>query len=76
MSEMSEQEIRENFQIISITVKWTAEDIRRRRPNWSAEECEHFIDSSYQEIAAEAQEAGDRMIDSVLEAMGDEPETN
>jgi 6-phosphogluconate dehydrogenase len=76
MSEMSEQEIRENFQIISITVKWTADDIQRRRPHWSVEECEHFIDSSYQEIAAEAQEAGDRMIDSILEELGDEPQTN
>jgi hypothetical protein len=73
---MSEQEIRENFQIVSITVKWTADDIQRRQPHWTVEECEHFIDSAYREIAAEAQEAGDRMIDDILREMENEPEAN
>ena len=73
---MSEQEIRENFQIVSITVKWTADDIQRRQPHWTVEECEHFIDIAYREIAAEAQEAGDRMIDDILREMENEPEAN
>ena len=72
MSEISDQEIYENFQIIAITVRWTVDDILRRKPEWTVEEAEHFIDSAYREIAAEAQEAGDRMIDAVLEKMEDQ----
>ena len=59
--------LRDDVQVISINVKWTVDDIKRVRPNWSVERCEHFIDSSYQEIAAEAREAGDKMIAEILE---------
>ena len=69
MSEMTEDEIRESFQVISITVSWGVEDILRKYPDWTVEQAEHFIDSSYQEIAAEAREAGDRMIEAVVQAI-------
>jgi hypothetical protein len=67
--EMSNEEVQEEFQIISVVVKWTSADILRRRPDWTPAQAEHFIDSSYQEIAAEAREAGDRMIDGIIEEM-------
>ena len=67
--EMSEEEVEEEFQIISVVVKWTVADIMRRKPKWTPEQAEHFIDSSYKEIAAEAREAGDKMIDGIIEEM-------
>lgn len=67
--EMTDDEIREELQIVSIVVKWGVPDILRVRPDWTIEQAEHFIDSSYQEIAAEAREAGDKMIDGIIEEM-------
>lgn len=68
-NEMSDEEVRDEFQIISITVKWGVADILRRKPEWTVEQAEHFIDSAYQEIAAEAREAGDSMIDGIITEM-------
>ena len=67
--EMTDDEIREELQIVSIVVKWGVPDILRVRPDGTIEQAEHFIDSSYQEIAAEAREAGDKMIDGIIEEM-------
>jgi hypothetical protein len=65
--EMSDDQVDQEFQIISITVSWGVEDLLRLYPDWTTEEAEHFIDSSYREISAEAREAGDRMIHKIVE---------
>ena len=67
VSEMSDAEVNEEFQIVSITVSWGVDDLLRLYPDWTTEEAEHFIDSSYREISAEAREAGDRMIHKIVE---------
>lgn len=66
-NEMSDDQVKESFQIISITVSWKVSDLLRMYPDWTEEQAEHFIDSSYREIAAEAREAGDRMIHAIVE---------
>lgn len=66
-NEMSDDQVKESFQIISITVSWGVADMLRMYPDWTEEQAEHFIDSSYQEIAAEAREAGDRIIHGIVE---------
>lgn len=66
MSEMSDDQVAESFQIISITVSWGVADILRLYPDWTPDEAEHFIDSSYREIAAEVREAGDSMIHKIV----------
>lgn len=68
-NKMSDDEVRDEFQIISINVKWSVADILRRKPEWTVEQAEHFIDSAYQEIAAEAREASDRVIDGIIKEM-------
>jgi len=67
VSEMSDDQVAESFQIISITVSWGVADILRLYPDWTEEQAEHFIDSSYREIAAEVREAGDSMIHKIVE---------
>jgi hypothetical protein len=64
---MSEDQVKESFQIISITVSWGVADLLRMYPDWTEEQAENFIDSSYREIAAEAREAGDRMIQEIVD---------
>jgi hypothetical protein len=66
MSEMNDDQVEDSFQIISITVSWGVEDLLRLYPDWTPDEAEHFIDSSYREISAEAREAGDRMIHMIV----------
>ena len=78
VSEMSDAEVNEEFQIVSITVSWGVDDLLRLYPDWTTEEAEHFIDSSYREISAEAREAGDSMIHKIVEEIerGDRGPTN
>lgn len=66
MSELTEDEIRENLQVVSITVNFGVADVRRLRPDWDDEQCEHFIDSVYRELSAEAHEAGIAFMERVM----------
>lgn len=70
--EMSEEQVRENLQVVSITVNWGVADILRMRPDWSVEKAEHFIDSVYQELSAEAREAGDAFLQRVIAIVEEE----
>lgn len=72
MSEMTDEEIKNNLQVVSITVNFGVEDVLRIRPDWPVEECEHLIDSLYREVAAEAKESGVAFITRVIEKIEDE----
>jgi len=52
VSEMSDDQVAESLRLY---------------PDWTEEQAEHFIDSSYREIAAEVREAGDSMIHKIVE---------
>lgn len=66
VSEMTDDEVKEEFQIITITLSWGVDDILRLYPAWTVAQAEHFIDSSYREILAEAREAGDALIHQIV----------
>jgi|APGre2960657373_1045057.scaffolds.fasta_scaffold213741_1 hypothetical protein len=67
MSEMSDDEVKQNLQVVSITVNFGVQDVRRLRPDWSVESCEHFIDSVYQDLSAELREVGDDFMLRVIQ---------
>lgn len=72
MAEMTDEEISQNLQVVSITVNFGVDDVRRLRPDWSVEECEHLIDSLYRELAEEAKEAGTAFILRVIQKIEEE----
>lgn len=69
---MTDEEIKNNLQVVSITVNFGVDDVLRLRPDWPVEECEHLIDSLYRELAEEAKEAGTAFILRVIEKIEEE----
>ena len=67
VSEMSEEEVKRNLQVVSITVNFGVENVRQIRPDWPVEKCEHFIDTVYRDLVAETQEAGADFMRRVIE---------
>ena len=69
MSEMSDDEVKQNLQVVSITVNFGVDAVRQIRPDWPVEKCEHFIDSVYQDLSAELREAGDEFMLRVIQTI-------
>jgi hypothetical protein len=47
-------------------VSWCAEDIQEKRPDWSVERCQDFLDENEDHIQAAMIEAGGDAIDECL----------
>lgn len=48
------------------SVSWCAEDIREKRPNWTVERCQEFLDDNEDHIQVAMIEAGADAIDECL----------
>jgi hypothetical protein len=72
MSEMSDDDVKQNLQVVSITVNFGVDSVRQIRPDWPVEKCEHFIDSVYRELSEEAREAGVDFMRRVIEQIEEE----
>ncbi len=50
---------------------WTIEDIKERKPKWSNQKCEAWLEKNQNFILDAMVSAGNNLIDDILEGWGD-----
>jgi hypothetical protein len=51
---------------MQIEVKWTVEDIKQRKPEWSDEKCWKFLEYIRENVILAAESAGTGVIDRLI----------